>query len=412
MENTAHIFCNPEEEYWTIPPILSFLKDNQVKIDNINVNKGNNKAKLVSAALDFAKANKANEQIFAEWVDKTVKEGIKEIVLYKCRIDNGISLILSNEEGIQKHLDKYVDKESTGYLINSQYDNQTKLIKYTSSTMRGKRVLTLYFCRMVTYIEKRNLNARNIEFPVIFDFFIDDGWYVVRYKSRSNLYEYNQESQSVYATMEQSLNAEKPVRDAVDYAKRILGITDVDDKEQAYNLKKKFYKLLKSFTETPPEIQTELDQYQTFITDIEQKIKELCGIPENQISGLHCDIRNLFEKYISINRQDKEIFTRKRNAYPVKLCATDEEDSHVDQAAGGDAGPLQSKAIFFDNKRMIDNDKTCDGLTLKWRRNTRTYYTETFTVRISEKKGKCNLSFKEYTAEEDIQDVLFSIIDA
>ena len=189
MENTAHIFCNPEEEYWTIPPILSFLKDNQVKIDNINVNKGNNKAKLVSAALDFAKANKANEQIFAEWVDKTVKEGIKEIVLYKCRIDNGISLILSNEEGIQKHLDKYVDKESTGYLINSQYDNQTKLIKYTSSTMRGKRVLTLYFCRMVTYIEKRNLNARNIEFPVIFDFFIDDGWYVVRYKSRSNLYE-------------------------------------------------------------------------------------------------------------------------------------------------------------------------------------------------------------------------------
>jgi hypothetical protein len=138
----------------------------------------------------------------------------------------------------------------------------------------------------------------------------------------------------------------------------------------------------------------------------------LCGIPENQISGLHCDIRNLFEKYISINRQDKEIFTRKRNAYPVKLCATDEEDSHVDQAAGGDAGPLQSKAIFFDNKRMIDNDKTCDGLTLKWRRNTRTYYTETFTVRISEKKGKCNLSFKEYTAEEDIQDVLFSIIDA
>ena len=35
MENTAHIFCNPEEEYWTIPPILSFLKDNQVKIDNI-----------------------------------------------------------------------------------------------------------------------------------------------------------------------------------------------------------------------------------------------------------------------------------------------------------------------------------------------------------------------------------------
>ena len=130
MENTAHIFCNPEEEYWTIPPILSFLKDNQVKIDNINVNKGNNKAKLVSAALDFAKANKANEQIFAEWVDKTVKEGIKEIVLYKCRIDNGISLILSNEEGIQKDFERDISQLRKYLYVYSQYDNQTKLIKY------------------------------------------------------------------------------------------------------------------------------------------------------------------------------------------------------------------------------------------------------------------------------------------
>ena len=99
-----------------------------------------------------------------------------------------------------------------------------------------------------------------------------------------------------------------------------------------------------------------------------------------------------------INWLDKEIFTRHRKAYPIKLRATDEEDSHVDQTAGGDSGPLQSKAIFFDNKRMIDNDEMCDGLTLKWKRSVRTYYPETFTVRISEKRGKCYLSFKEYTA--------------
>ena len=412
MENIAHIFCNPEEEYWTIPPIKSFLKENDVKVDNVSAIKENTKTKLIDAALDFAEQNEENKQIFIEWIDRTVKEGIKEIILHKCQMDEGMNLTFANEASTRKFLDVYVDTESTGYLINSKYDNKTRMVKYTLSRIRDKRVITLYFGKMITYIDKRKSKCRDIEFPVIFEYFIDEGWYLVRYKARSNLYEYHPEFQNEYMKTDYPIQDSKLVQEAVQQAMHILQLKEITGSEQSYFLKKMFYRILKQFTETPPEIKDRLDQYKNNMISMEQNIKELCRIPEGQTFSLHSDLCNLFEKYISINWLDKEIFTRHRKAYPIKLRATDEEDSHVDQTAGGDSGPLQSKAIFFDNKRMIDNDEMCDGLTLKWKRSVRTYYPETFTVRISEKRGKCYLSFKEYTAEEDIQDVLFSIIGA
>lgn len=125
------------------------------------------------------------------------------------------------------------------------------------------------------------------------------------------------------------------------------------------------------------------------------------------------DIKNLAEKYLSITWSDKNIFIKDREAYPTRLSATDEEESKIDQSAATIDDPLQSKEVFFDNKRMLQNQKRCEGLTLIWKRRDRTYYSDpAFPVRFSEKGGTCTLSFKKYVAEEDIQHVLFAIINA
>jgi hypothetical protein len=125
------------------------------------------------------------------------------------------------------------------------------------------------------------------------------------------------------------------------------------------------------------------------------------------------DINNIVEKYLSINWSDKNIFIQDRSAYPIKLSATDEEESKVEQSAAV-AEPLQTKALFFDNKKMLYKSEMCDGVVLQWKRiNSKYFPTDSFKVKISvNAKGACIFKFSEYTSQEDIENVVFSLIRA
>ena len=76
--------------------------------------------------------------------------------------------------------------------------------------------------------------------------------------------------------------------------------------------------------------------------------------------------------------------------------------------------PLQTKAIFFDNKKMLYKSKMCDGVTLSWKRNDSCFFfDDSFKVRISvSTNGICIFKFFEYTSKEDIENVIFSLISA
>ena len=93
----------------------------------------------------------------------------------------------------------------------------------------------------------------------------------------------------------------------------------------------------------------------------------------------------------------------------LKLNATDEEDSKVEQTAALET-PLQSKAIFFDNKKMLQKSQSCDGVSFMFNRINTLYCTRQFKVKIVIYKDFCTLKFTEYTMEEDIIHVLFSFI--
>ena len=111
-------------------------------------------------------------------------------------------------------------------------------------------------------------------------------------------------------------------------------------------------------------------------------------------------------------RLNKDIFIKDRVAYPVKLSATDEEESKVEQTAAA-YEPLQTKALFFDNKKMLYKNRSCDGIMLRWKRSCQmSGQTSQFTVKMSmNAKGLCIFKFAEYTAKEDIENVIFSIIE-
>ena len=141
-----------------------------------------------------------------------------------------------------------------------------------------------------------------------------------------------------------------------------------------------------------------------------KSIKELCQLQDSQVSDVCDDIKNIVEKYLSITWKDKSIFTKDREAYPIKLNATDDEASRVEQVSGF-AQPLQTKTVFFDNKKMLYKNQKCDNIELKWKRKNTKYFNDSFNVNLSvDGKGVCILKFREYVVREDIENVLSKII--
>ena len=109
--------------------------------------------------------------------------------------------------------------------------------------------------------------------------------------------------------------------------------------------------MLEKYTQTPKEI-LELMNGKSSETDemVNSLMNNICNLPNNYRGDVKSSILNMIEKYFSISYPDKKIFTKDRDAYPLKLNATDEEDSTVEQKSALE-NPLQSKGIFFDNKK-------------------------------------------------------------
>lgn len=204
-------------------------------------------------------------------------------------------------------------------------------------------------------------------------------------------------------------------------AKKIIG-AEVPEKAgrtaTAAVLKNKIFKLLDKYSQTPTEIAAIISDHDDLIQQIYSTIQgictipNLCVLPQSMQLDVVGDISNIIEKYLSINWKSKRIFIQDRDAYPIKISATDEEESKVEQTAAS-TEPLQTKALFFDNKKMLYKSKSCDGVTFRWmRKNPISSQSSSFCVRIAANpRGECVFKFSEYAAKEDIENVVFSIIN-
>lgn len=168
--------------------------------------------------------------------------------------------------------------------------------------------------------------------------------------------------------------------------------------------------MLERYTQTPNEIIELINQKTAEINGIVDSVMhQICNLRRAYEDDVRSNVLNMVEKYFSISYPDKQIFIKDREAYPLKLNATDEEDSKVEQTAALEE-PLQSKAIFFDNKKMLQKSQACDGVTFMFARINTMYCSKQFKVKIVVNKDYCILKFTEYTMEEDIIHVLFSLI--
>lgn len=216
----------------------------------------------------------------------------------------------------------------------------------------------------------------------------------------------------------ESTTTEKEIRLVSSLVGKILQVQKESKSFISAQLKNKIFNLLHAYSNTPTEIAKVMEEKKSEIQDIANNIQTLCTVPnycnisQSMAKDIKEDISNIIEKYLSINWKDKNIFIKDRMAYPVKLSATDEEESKVEQSAALE-DPLQTKALFFDNKKMLYKSKQCDGVVFQWKRkNPENFLRDSFAVRIFvNQKGHCVFKFSEYTAKEDIENVVFSIIN-
>ena len=403
-------YYNNNEEYITLTAIRSFMRNHPEGKFKISLPR----EELLDSIIDFGNQNDSNSETVLNWIDAVLQEGIKDIYLQYAPISEEMQLLFTSKSGIENYLDAYRNKTLNHHVCMNTYGQQYILV--SALYIENSKRITFVYCRKLHVHDKKNRTTKEIDYPIIADYFLDSAWLLIRAKPRSNLYIFNPNGFDIEEA--ESTTTEKEIRLVSSLVGKILQVQKESKSFISAQLKNKIFNLLHTYSNTPTEIAKVMEEKKSEIQDIANNIQTLCTVPnycnisQSMAKDIKEDISNIIEKYLSINWKDKNIFIKDRMAYPVKLSATDEEESKVEQSAALEE-PLQTKALFFDNKKMLYKSKQCDGVVFQWKRkNPENFLRDSFAVRIFvNQKGHCVFKFSEYTAKEDIENVVFSIIN-
>lgn len=402
MFSIPYTFANETENYITIPALRRFAKEKK----NEDLKTTVDRPQLVQDIENYANQSPENEETVLDWLDKVLIEGIKDVQIKLIDDETFITSIIHQDEQVERVLNPLiVDPENMH--LNKGYSESLSLFRYeiTNEDIGGRRI-RLYMGRLLCTFDKTHGSAI-VPYPIVVDIYCDKGIIAARAKSKSNLYKYEENF-----ILERAIptKSEKEIAAAIKWVTEKFAISTRKNYEASTVFKTRLYNMLERYTKTPGEIIELMKQKKSEINNIvEIVMNQICGLRTAYKEDVRSSVLNMVEKYFSISYPNKQIFIKDRMAYPLKLNATDEEDSRVEQTAAMEE-PLQSKAIFFDNKKMLQKSQACDGVTFMVNRINSKYCTKQFKVKIIVNKDYCMLKFTEYTMEEDIINVLFSLI--
>lgn len=401
MFSIPHTFANEDESYITIPALKRFAKEKR----NDDLKTTVDRPQLIEDIENYANQSEEKEEIVLDWLDQVLVEGIKEVQIKY--LDDTFPISLLSDDAYVDNILTPVLADNNNRHLCGHYTEALRLYRYKiiPESDQGRRI-QFYMGKLLCTFDKKKGSATT-PYPIFVEIFIDKGLIVARAKSKAGMYKYMDSFVLEAAT---STTAEKQMGDAIKYVCGLFSLETASHFESSERFKKQLYLMLERYTQTPQEIIDLMDEKTTEVNEMVDTImKNICILPEAYRDDVQSNVLNMVEKYFSISYPDKKIFTRDRDAYPLKLNATDEEDSRVEQTAAME-DPLQSKAIFFDNKKMLQKSQSCDGVSFMFNRINTLYCTKQFRVKIIVYKDYCTLKFTEYTMEEDIIHVLFSLI--
>ena len=405
MSIIPEFYKRKNEDYITIPVLKKFIKEN---IDSQRNVSSLNKDDCWNDVEAFAEESEQNKEIVFSWIDNTMSEGIQESRISSRACDPALIALISNEKGFKNFISSYLSFNVNRHLCENHYSSDSSLVRATLENGKNDFV-RLLFCKKLYYRETNNSDVtKSIYYPIVVEYYFRSGWLVIKAKSRSNLYEYTE----VFNEATPGTTTKKQAESVLKRVEQIFNIRGDDIKKDSHVLKTKVFNFLDSLVKTPPEIQRKIDSLCEQMILISNNIAELCSVNGGRINDVKEDIKNLFEKHISINYSDIDVFKKDKVAYPIRLSATDKEETKVETTAAR-TEPLQTKAAFFDSKKILYNQQSCEGLTLMWKRKSQGFFSEEYIpVRITVSNfGECIVSFRKFAEKEDIDDAIWTIIN-
>lgn len=402
MFSVPYTFANEDESYITIPALKRFAREKK----NEDLKTTVDRPQLLQDIENYANQSPENEAEVLDWLDQVLVEGIKDVQIKLIDDESFTTSFIDQDEFVEKVLEPLIVNKTNRHL-NKGYTESLGVFRYeiTNESVFGRRI-RLYMGKLLCTFDKKH-GAATVPYPIAVDVYCDAGIIVARAKSKSGLYKYEEDFVLEKATPTKS---EKETAAAIKWVAEKLVLNTRKSFEAETVFKSQLYDMLEKYTKTPTEIINLMDAKKTEIDGVvETVMHQICNLRTAYREDVKSNVLNMVEKYFSISYPNKQIFIKDREAYPLKLNATDEEDSKVEQTAALEE-PLQSKAIFFDNKKMLQKSRACDGVTFMFARLNTMYCSRQFKVKIVVNKDYCMLKFTEYTMEEDIIHVLFSLI--
>ena len=402
MFSVPYTFANEDESYITIPALKRFAREKK----NEDLKTTVDRPQLLQDIENYANQSPENEAEVLDWLDQVLVEGIKDVQIKLIDDESFTTSFIDQDEFVEKVLEPLIVNKTNRHL-NKGYTESLGVFRYeiTNESVFGRRI-RLYMGKLLCTFDKKH-GAATVPYPIAVDVYCDAGIIIARAKSKSGLYKYEEDFVLEKATPTKS---EKEIAAAIKWVAEKLVLNTRKSFEAETVFKSQLYDMLEKYTKTPTEIINLMDAKKTEIDGVvETVMHQICNLRAAYREDVKSNVLNMVEKYFSISYPNKQIFIKDREAYPLKLNATDEEDSKVEQTAALEE-PLQSKAIFFDNKKMLQKSRACDGVTFMFARLNTMYCSRQFKVKIVVNKDYCMLKFTEYTMEEDIIHVLFSLI--
>lgn len=382
-------WANEKENYITNPVLMEFCTNNKIKVQYTRID-------LLKAINGYAEVNIENKQKVEQWLEIVMKQGMKSILFRKIDFEANPS-----KEVIEQAFKNNKNRSLYSNVTRGNYLN-IQSIKYNNKKIEFVFTIFLY--------EVKQENKNRIIYPIFVDIDLEKKLIFGRAKSKTNIFKLNSKDENEYG---ENTSTDKLIIEAIELVEEKLEAKKINKEEYIESIKKSIYNILEKYTFTPKCIENQIAEMDTYVDNFISNTLSMLKIndPINRKKAKE-DMKIFIEKYISINIADKDIFINDREAYPYKLIATDSELTKVEETTTS-YEPLQCKEKFFDNKKSIKYEGTCDGIFLMYFRKKKGYFSsDSYRAKISIKRKFCCVRFEAYVTEEDINNVLSNIIDS
>lgn len=369
----------------------------------------NTRAEYIGRLEEFSNLRKENEDILKDWLLKIVKEGSKEICYKKIyHIDKN----LSDFSFVSQKIGNAYPNCPMSNILEYANTNECNMIEYHVITDDDHKVRKIEFTFSRLYLCGEGEKAGEaVAFPIFIEVYLDEGFIVSRAKAKSTLYPYDGENFSHLG--ERRINTMHIAEQRMDEIIQLFDFDVETDSKKVKNLNSRMlYKLYCAYSFTPADVEAVIETQNGLMNAFVNQLFQNLSLDARNKEKALLDARIFVEKFISINGDNEEVFTKDRPAYLIKISSNDENELTSMDAKSSKSVPLQCTEAFFDSKKSVTQGKICKKLSMVFKRENEDYFTglnQLLEIQFGSKGTYGYFKTIQYAEEVDIQNVLQTI---